>query len=66
MATTKKKRQPNKFALILFLATIALIIIFFLQSALKIGEQGLVGEAFNQVQLKVQTYQENQQQESGK
>ncbi|MGF1761663.1 hypothetical protein L4D76_27940 [Photobacterium sagamiensis] len=66
MATTKKKREPNKFALMLFVATLALIIIFFLQSILKIGERRLVGEAINQVQAKVQTFKENQQQESGK
>ncbi|MGF1760277.1 hypothetical protein L4D76_20575 [Photobacterium sagamiensis] len=66
MATTKKKKQPNKFALMLFVATMALIIIFFLQSALKIGESRLVGGAIDQVQAKVQTFQENQSQESGK
>ena len=66
MVTTRKKRKPNKFALIMFVITLALVIIFFLQSALKIKEQGLVGGAIDQVQATVQTYQESQQQESGK
>ncbi|MCW8329147.1 hypothetical protein MD588_10050 [Photobacterium sp. SDRW27] len=66
MTTTRKKRKPNTFALIMFVATLVLIIIFFLQSALKIKQQGLVGGAIDQVHATVQMYQENQQQESGK
>ncbi|MFC1502865.1 hypothetical protein ACFL53_00725 [Pseudomonadota bacterium] len=66
MASTKKKAQPNRFALTLFVATLGLIIVFFLQSSLKIGERQLIGGAIDHVQARVQMFQDNQQQESGK